>query len=64
MEQKQDRIIQLLPPPHTMYASAYDDDGNNRRDLRVVCLALDESGRVWPLVVMGGTFCRADRPYI
>jgi len=63
MEQKQDRIIQLTPAPGDLRANVLNDSGY-WTDLRVVCLALDESGRVWPLVVIGGTFCRADRPYI
>jgi len=56
---EQDKIIQLLPAPRTMYASAFDDDGNNRRDLRAVCLALLESGTVRPMVIVGGELTRS-----
>lgn len=59
----EDKIIQLLQAPRTLYASTFDDDGNNQRDLRVVCLALLESGTVRPMVIVGGELTLADRPY-
>ena len=60
---EQDKIVQIIPAPGDLRANVTNDCGYGK-DLKVVCLALDKSGRVWPLVVIDGTFCRADRPYI
>lgn len=62
-DKQQDKIIQIISAPGDLRANVTTDCGYGK-DLKVVCLALDESGRVWPMVIMGGTFCWADRPYI
>ena len=60
---QQDKIIQITPAPGNLWAETRDDNGNHH-DLRAVCLALMESGRVVPLVVVSGDFCRGESPYI
>lgn len=60
---EQDKIIQIISAPGDLRANVLNDSGY-WKDLKVVCLALTESGRIWPMVVIGGNFSRADRPYI
>ena len=62
-KQAKDKIIQIISAPGNLWAETRDDNGN-WRDLKVVAMALTESGRIWPMVVLAGNFSRADRPYI
>lgn len=59
----EDKIIQLISAPGNLWAETRDDNGS-WRDLQVIALALTESGRIWPMVVMGGNFSRGEYPHI
>ena len=50
MEQRQDRIIQIIPAPEALMARTYDDNGNQLA-APVIALGLTAKGTVYYLIV-------------
>jgi|GEM_PF-1972886 hypothetical protein len=50
MEQRQDKIIQLIPAPEALRARTYDDNGNQMA-APVIALGLTAKGNVYYLIV-------------